>query len=126
MKTLIGIDNTLQENNYQMLVANANQTIETEIQAMENFIKQRVAGIILLTKTLTNKHQQIIANSNIPILFVGQEYKDQYCLVHDDYDAAYELGAYVLSQGHRHIVYLGVEKDDISVGINRKTVFKSH
>ena len=48
MKTLIGIDNTLQENNYQMLVANANQTIETE--AMENFIKQRVAGIILLTK----------------------------------------------------------------------------
>ena len=48
MKTLIGIDNTLQENNYQMLVANANQTIETEIQAMENFIKQRVAGIILL------------------------------------------------------------------------------
>ena len=39
-----------------------------------------------------------MANSNIPILFVGQEYKDQYCLVHDDYDAAYELGAYVLSQ----------------------------
>ena len=33
-----------------------------------------------------------MANSNIPILFVGQEYKDQYCLVHDDYDAAYELG----------------------------------
>ncbi len=124
MKTLIGIDNTLQENNYQMLVANANQTIETEIQAMENFIKQRVAGIILLTKTLTNKHQQIIANSNIPILFVGQEYKDQYCLVHDDYDAAYELGAYVLSQGHRNIAYLGVEKDDISVGINRKNGFQ--
>ena len=51
-----------------------------------------------------------MANSNIPILFVGQEYKDQYCLVHDDYDATYELGAYVLSQGHRHIAYLGIEK----------------
>lgn len=50
MKTLIGIDKTLQENNYQMLVANANQTTETEIQAIENFIKQKVAGIILLTK----------------------------------------------------------------------------
>ncbi len=92
MKTLIGIDKTLQENNYQMLVANANQTTGTEIQAIENFIKQKVAGIILLTKTLTNEHQKIMANSNIPILFVGQEYKDQYCLVHDDYDAAYELG----------------------------------
>ena len=124
MKTLIGIDNTLQENNYQMLVANANQTIETEIQAMENFIKQKSSWHYFINKTLTNKHQQIIANSNIPILFVGQEYKDQYCLVHDDYDAAYELGAYVLSQGHRNIAYLGVEKDDISVGINRKTVFK--
>ena len=65
-----------------------------------------------------------MANSKIPILFVGQEYKGQYCLVHDDYDAAYELGAYVLSQGHRHIAYLGIEKDDISVGINRKMVFK--
>ncbi|HDR3900273.1 TPA: LacI family DNA-binding transcriptional regulator [Bacillus cereus] len=124
MKTLIGIDKTLQENNYQMLVANANQTTETEIQAIENFIKQKVAGIILLTKTLTNEHQKIMANSNIPILFVGQEYKDQYCLVHDDYDAAYELGAYVLSQGHRHIAYLGIEKDDISVGIHRKNGFQ--
>lgn len=59
MKTLIGIDKTLQENNYQMLVANANQTTETEIQAIENFIKQKVAGIILLTKTLTNEHQKL-------------------------------------------------------------------
>ena len=59
MKTLIGIDKTLQENNYQMLVANANQTTGTEIQAIENFIKQKVAGIILLTKTLTNEHQKL-------------------------------------------------------------------
>ncbi|MGV2484246.1 UNVERIFIED_CONTAM: LacI family transcriptional regulator [Bacillus mycoides] len=123
-KTLIGIDNALQENNYQMLVANANQKIETEIQAMENFIKQKVAGIILLTKTLTKEHKHIIANSTTPILFVGQEYENQYCLVHDDFDAAYELGAYVLSQGHRHIAYLGVEKDDISVGVNRKNGFQ--
>ncbi|CAI8887760.1 LacI family DNA-binding transcriptional regulator [Bacillus sp. IT-79MI2] len=123
-KTLIGIDNTLRENSYQMLVANANQKIETEIQAMKNFIKQKVAGIILLTKTLTKEHKQIIANSSIPILFVGQQYENQYCLIHDDYDAAYELGAYVLSQGHRDIAYLGVEEDDVSVGVNRKRGFQ--
>ncbi|RAN79479.1 LacI family DNA-binding transcriptional regulator [Bacillus sp. SRB_331] len=123
-KTLIGIDNALRENNYQMLVANANQKIEAEIQAMENFIKQKVAGIILLTKTLKKEHTHIIAKSTTPILFVGQEYEDQYCLIHDDFDAAYELGVYVLSQGHRHIAYLGVEKDDISVGVNRKNGFQ--
>ncbi len=52
MKTLIGIDKTLQENNYQMLVANANQTTGTEIQAIENFIKQKGSRHYFINKNI--------------------------------------------------------------------------
>lgn len=123
-KTLIGIDNSLRKNGYQMLVANADQSQEIEMEAIENFVKQKVAGILLLSTKLTEQHQTILSTLQIPVLFVGQQYEGQYCLIHNDFEAAFELGSYILSQGHRHIAYLGVAEDDVSVGIKRKQGFQ--
>lgn len=90
-KTLIGIDNSLREHGYQMLVANANQSYEIEIEAIENFVKQKVAGIILLTTKLTEQHNKVLDKLQIPVLFVGQQYEGQYCLIHNDFEASFEL-----------------------------------
>lgn len=59
----------------------------------------------------------------IPVLFVGQQYEGQYCLIHNDFEASFELGAYILSQGHFHIAYVGVTEEDVSVGLKEKTRF---
>ncbi len=123
-KTLIGIDISLREHGYQMLVANASQSQEIEIEAIENFVKQKVAGIILLTTKLTAQHNKILCKLQIPILFVGQQYENQYCLIHNDFEAAFELGSYILSQGHCDIAYVGVTEEDVSVGIKENKVFK--
>lgn len=123
-KTLIGIDISLREHGYQMLVANASQSQEIEIEAIENFVKQKVAGIILLTTKLTAQHNKILCKLQIPILFVGQQYENQYCLIHNDFEAAFELGSYILSQGHCDIAYVGVTEEDVSVGIKRKQGFQ--
>ncbi|BCB40638.1 sucrose operon repressor (plasmid) [Bacillus cereus] len=123
-KTLIGIDNSLREHGYQMLVANANQSYEIEIEAIENFVKQKVAGIILLTTKLTEQHNKVLDKLQIPVLFVGQQYEGQYCLIHNDFEASFELGAYILSQGHFHIAYVGVTEEDVSVGLKRRQGFQ--
>lgn len=123
-KTLIGIDNSLRDQGYQMLVANANQRQKIEIEAIQNFAKQKVAGIILLTTKLTEQHNKILNTLKIPVLFVGQQYEGHYCLIHNDFEAAFELGSYILSQGHRHIAYLGVTEEDVSVGVKRKQGFQ--
>ncbi|MGG0824759.1 LacI family DNA-binding transcriptional regulator [Paenibacillus turicensis] len=122
-QTLIGIDDTLRALRYQMLISNTSQDASREIEAMYAFSRQKVAGIILLAAVITNEHLRAIDDIGIPVLLVGQQHPQLYSLIHDDYNAAYELGKYVLSQGHHRIAYLGVTEQDIAVGVQRKSGF---
>lgn len=122
-KTLIGIDEKLKENNYQMIISNTSQSIDREIESLYSFKKQKVAGIILLSTEITEKHQKAIDDIRIPIIIMGQEHYKYNCVVHDDFNAAYELAKYTISMGHKNIAYLGVTEKDISVGIKRKAGF---
>jgi LacI family sucrose operon transcriptional repressor len=123
-QTLIGIDDTLRELRYQMLISNTSQDPLREIEALYAFSRQKVAGIILLAAVITKEHLQAIDDIGIPVLLVGQQHPQLYSLIHDDYNAAYELGKYILSQGHHRIAYLGVTEQDIAVGVQRKSGFR--
>ncbi|OIJ12096.1 LacI family transcriptional regulator [Anaerobacillus alkalilacustris] len=123
-RTLIGIDEFLRECNYQMFVSNTSLDLEREIESILTLTKQKVAGIILLATEITERHIEIIKTIQIPVIVVGQEHQQLYSIVHNDYEAAYELGKYVLEQGHRKIAYLGVSEKDIAVGVKRKEGFK--
>ncbi|MFT8322995.1 MAG: LacI family DNA-binding transcriptional regulator [Bacillus sp. (in: firmicutes)] len=123
-RTLIGIDEQLKEFHYQMLVSNSNQNIEREIENIYTLAHQKVAGIILLPAQITSMHLEAFKKINIPVLLVGQEHESIYSLIHDDYEAAYQMGLHVLAKGHKKIAYLGVSESDIAVGVNRKRGFK--
>lgn len=123
-KTLMGIDSKLKENNFQMLVASTNQNIEREIESLYSLSTQKVAGIIFLGTEITKKHEETIEKLNIPVIIVGQEHYKFNCIIHDDFNAAYELSKKVLSMGHKHITYLGVTEKDVAVGIKRKDGFR--
>ncbi len=123
-RTLIGIDETLRGRNYQMLISNTSQSLERELESIYSLARQKVAGIILLATEITEKHLQIFKEVKLPILIVGQECEGYHCLIHDDYHAGYEMGNYVIQQGHRDIVYIGVPEKDIAVGVKRKEGFK--
>lgn len=122
-RTLMGIDDQLREMNYQMLVSNSSQNLEREIESIYSLAKQKVAGIILLATEVTASHLEAFQQIELPVLLVGQEHKDIYSLIHNDYEAAYELGKYVISKGHRKIAFLGVTEKDIAVGVKRKEGF---
>ncbi|MED1438216.1 LacI family DNA-binding transcriptional regulator [Aeribacillus composti] len=122
--TLIGIDEKLKELNFQLLISNTNQQIEREIETIYSLASQKVAGIILLATQITQVHLEAFEKVNIPILLVGQEHPDVHSLIHNDLEAGYAIGKYVLEKGHRKIAYLGVTEKDVAVGVRRKEGFK--
>lgn len=123
-QTLIGIDEKLREYQCQMLISNSSQDLEREIENIYSLERQKVAGIILLATQITPAHLEAFDRVDIPVLLVGQQHDGTYSLIHDDYGAAYSMGKYVLSMGHRKIVFLGVTEQDIAVGVRRKEGFQ--
>ncbi|WP_129729805.1 LacI family DNA-binding transcriptional regulator [Ectobacillus funiculus] len=123
-QTLIGIDEKLREYQCQMLISNSSQDLEREIENIYSLARQKVAGIILLATQITPAHLEAFDKVDIPVLLVGQQHDGTYSLIHDDYGAAYNMGKYVLSMGHRKIVFLGVTEQDIAVGVKRKAGFQ--
>jgi LacI family transcriptional regulator, sucrose operon repressor len=123
-QTLIGIDEQLKKMNFQMLISNTSQNLEREIESIYSFANQKMAGIILLATEITDQHIEAFETVKVPVMLIGQEHKDFYSLIHDDFCAGYEMGRYVLEKGYRKIAYLGVTERDISVGVKRKQGFK--
>lgn len=123
-QTLIGIDEQLRELHCQLLISNASQDIGREIENIYSLAKQKVAGIILLATQITDAHLEAFHKIQIPVILVGQQHKDIYSLIHNDDEAAYEMGRYIHAMGHRKIAYLGVTERDIAVGMKRKEGFK--
>ncbi|MDM5329291.1 LacI family DNA-binding transcriptional regulator [Neobacillus sp. CF12] len=123
-QTLIGIDEQLKKMNYQMLISNTSQNLEREIESIYSFANQKIAGIILLATEITDQHIEAFESVKVPVLLIGQEHENFHSLIHDDFNAGYAMGRYVLEKGYRKIAYLGVTERDISVGVKRKQGFK--
>lgn len=121
--TLMGIDDQLRQFGYRMIISNTSQDMNREIEAIYELARQKIAGIILLAARITDDHLVAIEETGVPVLLVGQEHERIHSLIHNDYEAGYDLGRYVLSRGHRHLIYLGVTEQDIAVGVKRKEGF---
>lgn len=122
-RTMMGIDEQLTERGYQMLVVNTAQQTEREIEQLYNLAKQKVAGIIWLGTTVTERHLEAIETIQIPVLLIGQQHDDVHSLVYPDHEAAYALGTRFTEWGHRNVVYVGVYESDIAVGQARRDGF---
>lgn len=122
-RTMMGIDERLTERGYQMLVVNTAQQTEREIEQLYNLAKQKVAGIIWLGTTVTDRHLEAIEAIQIPVLLIGQQHDNVHSLIYPDYEAAYALGREFTKWGHRDVVYVGVSEADIAVGQDRRDGF---
>lgn len=123
-QTLIGIDEQLRDFDYQLLISNTSQNLQREIENIHTLQKQKVAGIILLATVITDEHIEACKRTDIPVILIGQQHEELYSVIHNDFEAAYELGKMVLQKGHRKIAYLGVTEQDVAVGVKRKEGFK--
>lgn len=117
---LESIDRSLKKHHYQLLITNTDQNIEREIEQILAFSKQKVAAIILLATTLTNRHQQLIEALDIPVLVIGQRCDFTYNFIYDEIFAGKMMAEHALSLNHHQILYLGVNEHDVAVGQLRK------
>ncbi|WP_227396342.1 LacI family DNA-binding transcriptional regulator [Jeotgalibacillus aurantiacus] len=119
-KTLIRIDDELREQGYTTLIINTSHSIERELESLQNLQRQKVDGMILFATELTPQHFELMERLTVPLLIIGQETDRTHCIVFDDYKAGYEMGRYVASAGHKEISFLGVQEEDVAVGVRRK------
>ena len=115
-----GITEVLSENNYDVLIANTNLSVEKEFEYLNIFKNNQVDGVIFMGTKITPKHRKIMDKLNVPIVVVAQ-YMDNYpCVYHDDFNAAKYMTEYLIGKGHKNIGFIGVYEEDRSVGLERE------
>lgn len=117
---LQSVDRCLRERSYQLLIVNADQDVDREIEYLYALSRQKVAGILLLATTVTKAHREAFDKIGIPVLLLGQKSEATYAIVHEEEEAGRAMGRHAVSLGHRRILYLGVSENDESVGVLRK------
>lgn len=115
-----GISDILNQNNYQMLLANTENDVSKELKYLQIFKDGTVEGIIFVATLLTQEHQDILRSLSIPIVIVGQ-YSDSYsCVYHDDYGAALAMTNQLLRAGCKRIGAILVTEKDRAAGADRR------
>lgn len=115
-----GISQQLIKEGYLGLLADTDSDPEKEIEYLKFFQNRQIAGIILLATVLTPQHEELLKNSETPIVVVGQRFRQVPCIYHDDFGAAYELTKLHLERGRQHLALIGVTESDVAVGLNRR------
>lgn len=122
-RTLSGIDEVLRESGYQIIINCTYQSKEREIESMESFFNQGIAGMILIIEEMTVEHREILNKIKIPTLLIGQDDEEITCMIHDDYKSGYEAALLLISKGHINISYIEEDKEYVSSWRRRKNGF---
>ncbi len=115
-----GISNKLLEEGYLSLLADTDNDPEKEVAYLKFFQNRQVAGIILLATVLTPRHEELLKRSSVPIVVIGQHFRQVPCVYHDDFGAAYEMAKLHLNRGRRKLAMIAVDDSDAAVGLNRR------
>lgn len=103
------------------LLADTTNDPAKELTYLELYQNRQVAGIILMASVLTPQLEDALRSSSVPIVVVGQQFRQIPCVYHDDFGAAYELTNLVLSKDRSRLGYIGVTEQDVAVGQNRRS-----
>lgn len=117
-KALMGIDAYFYEKGISTFIMNTNHDIELELKYLKKLEQMNVDGVILSATYLTSRHLELIQDLKIPVVVIGQPY-EQGSIVHDDYNAGKEMAEYLLKQGYKDILVIGIDEKDHAIGIER-------
>lgn len=122
-EVLQGIDETARKLGYQLIITNSDQDNEREFENLQTLAKQKVEGIIMFAREMTEEHINRVKSIDTPVLLYGQKAKGVHSMIHQDYEAGTKIAKYALELGHRHYLYVGVPESDQAVGVERKKGF---
>ncbi len=119
-QVLMSIDRHLRKEGYSTMMINTDHEEQLELQYMEKLWRMNVDGLILSATHLSEAHYALLAQIDIPVVVVAQNYRDGVCIINDDYYGGKFVGNYIGSRHHQHVACLCVDKWDEAIGVVRR------
>lgn len=123
-RIVAGVGEVLHVEGYQLLLATTDNDEKEELEYLHTFQNNNVDGVILCGTIFEKEHKRLLKEYQVPIVIVGQFYKGEACVYHDDYSAAKEVTR-LLTKKCKKIAYIGVTPKDKAVGTERRRGFLS-
>ena len=114
-----GILSVINDNGYQMLLADTQSDPQKELEYLRFFNEKQVDGVVLVATVFTPDHRKALKEMTVPVVIVGQQLSGYHCVYHDDYHAFYDITTLLLDKGRRRMGYVGVFHQDKAVGVER-------
>ncbi|MFZ0369372.1 MAG: LacI family DNA-binding transcriptional regulator [Halobacillus sp.] len=119
-----GINEVLAKEGFQILLTDTELDSKKEIEYIRLLKSRHVDGIILLATNVNDELIQTIRDVDVPFLAIGQDLPEVTSLVYDDYHASADLTNMLIHKGHHKIAFIGVSRNDPSVGVIREQAFR--
>ena len=114
-----GILSVINDNGYQMLLADTQSDPVKELEYLKFFNEKQVDGVILIATVFTADHKKALREMSVPVVIVGQQLSGYHCVYHDDYHAFHDVTELLLQRGRRRLGYVGVFHQDQAAGRER-------
>lgn len=118
-----GIEEVAKQKGYFIVIASSNESLQKEIESVENLLKARVEGLIVCVSKETNSfdHFEKLVKNEMPLVFfdrigVGMEVPS---VIADGVEAATKITKHFYENGCRRIAYIS-GPDHLNISKSRK------
>jgi LacI family transcriptional regulator len=120
-----GIEDTLNENGYNVLLCNSDSDIEKEKKYLEIMMGRRVDGLVISSVGNTGNCYSTLKGSSLPIVFLNRcpEFKSPNIVLTDNFYGAYIAAKHLIEHNYKKIAVIAGPQD-ISTGKERFQGFK--
>jgi LacI family transcriptional regulator len=105
-----GIENLANQNGFQVLIYQSNESLESEIRGIEALLSTRVDGILVSISKSTQAYQhfEMVKEAGVPIVFFDRAKDDLgiHSVVIDDFKGGYLATRHLIEQGYRCIAHI--------------------
>jgi LacI family transcriptional regulator len=109
MEVAEGIERELDRNGYTMLLAVSLNSVDEEKKRISTLADRTVDGMVVIPSASMGDHFQTMADRGMPIVLVDRivEGAELDAVVSDNEDGAFKLTKALLSDGFRHVAFVG-------------------
>lgn len=108
MSVAQGIEKTLKEHGYNLILSNSNENLEDEKEQIRALNSQLIDGLIIAPTAEEHGYLNDVLNGNYPVVFIDRRPKgvEGDCVLSDGYIGTYEAMKTMIEKGHRRIGFI--------------------
>ncbi len=113
-EVLRGIEDIVDANGYQTILAHFGYKPEREEERLESMLSWNIDGLILTERTHTPRTLKMIEVAGIPVVELMDSVSPclDIAVGFDNFEAARQMTAAMIARGYRHVAYLGARLDE--------------